>query len=147
MPTQSAFLVRKDAIKADPAIQAGGRGARKLLVTELYAARECAPTMVAWSPPMDAGKCPVQEMADTEVAVFNQFAKQDRHKHENGTEMYMVLEGTMTIEVDGIDYLLSSGDMIVVNPNACHEVKPCQSEFLCRVVTVNCGGPKDKYSC
>jgi hypothetical protein len=35
--------------------------------------------------------------------------------------------------------------MIVVNPPAVHEVKRQGMRFLCRVVTVNCGGPADKH--
>jgi quercetin dioxygenase-like cupin family protein len=84
-------------------------------------------------------------MKDTEVAVFSQRALQDRHYHRLGTEMYMVLEGRMEIEVAGKNYVLFPGDMIVVNPNAVHQVKPEGTEFICRVVTVNCGGAPDKY--
>ena len=60
--------------------------------------------------------------------------------------MYMVLEGGMTIEVEGKDYMLLAGDMIVVNPGAVHQVKPEGTKFLCRVVTPNCVGSSDKYS-
>ena len=40
MSDVAAFLVTKDAVKRDPALQAAARGARKLLVTDLYAAKE-----------------------------------------------------------------------------------------------------------
>ena len=59
----------------------------------------------------------------------------------------MVMEGEMVIEVDGKEYPLLAGDMIVVNPGATHQVKPEGTEFLCRVVTVNCGGDADKDIC
>ena len=140
-----AFLVAKDAVKRDPALQAGARGARKLLVTDLYSAKERESTSVEWLPPAQGDKCPVQLMADAEVAVFNQHATQDRHYHKKGTEIYMVLEGKMVIEVTGRDYVLQPGDMIIVNPNATHEVKPDGTDFLCCVVTLHCGGVSDKF--
>ena len=146
MKKATALVVRLEAVKRDAALRAGGRGARKILVTEIYPARECEAADVDWTPPEDdVGLCPVQVTGDTEIAVFTQAATQDRHYHRTGTEIYMVLEGTMIIEVEGEDYTLSAGDMIVVNPGAIHEVKPEGTEFLCRVVTVNCGGAADKY--
>ena len=61
-----------------------------------------------------------------------------------GTEIYLLLHGRMSIEVEGTEYRMKTGDMIVVNPGSFHEVKR-QGEFLCRVVTANSGGPQDKY--
>jgi mannose-6-phosphate isomerase-like protein (cupin superfamily) len=146
MANRGAFIVHKAAIERDPALKPGGRGARKLVVTELYEASEVEATEITWTQPTSGAACPVRIMTDTEVAVFNQTASQDRHHHKVGTEIYMVLDGTMAIEVEGEDYLLSEGDMIVVSPNAVHEVKPAGTEFLCRVVTVNCGGANDKFT-
>lgn len=71
-------------------------------------------------------------------------AKQTRHWHKIGTEIYLLLEGAMAIEVEGSEYRLQPGDMIVVNPGAHHKVSR-DGEFLCRVITVNCGGPDDRY--
>jgi mannose-6-phosphate isomerase-like protein (cupin superfamily) len=121
-----------------------GLGARKILVTEIYSGEQEAAESI-WGPPAGSGNCPVQVMRDTEMASFNERAPQDRHYHKVGTEIYMVLEGSMTIEVEGDDYHLVAGDLIVVNPYAAHQVKPGQTEFICRVVTVNCGGAADKY--
>ena len=141
-----ALLVTKDAVESDPALQPGARGARKLIVTDLFAAKETEATNVEWLPPAEGEQCPVQVMDDAEVAVFNQHTDQDRHYHKKGTEIYMVLNGNMLIAIDGQDYSLSPGDMIVVNPNAVHEVKkPKNANFLCRVVTLNCGGAADKF--
>ncbi|HKR00590.1 MAG TPA: cupin domain-containing protein [Pyrinomonadaceae bacterium] len=146
MKESPALVVSLEAVKRDAALRAGGRGARKILVMELYPATEREATDIVWTPPEDAGSlCPVQVTTNAEVAVFTQGAAQDRHYHQTGTEIYMVLEGTMLIEVEGEDYTLSAGDMIVVNPGATHEVKPEGTEFLCRVVTINCGGASDKY--
>jgi mannose-6-phosphate isomerase-like protein (cupin superfamily) len=140
-----ALLIRLDAVRNDPALQPGRRGARKLLVTELYEAKEKEACELVWSPPRGSDKCPVQLMPDTEIAVFTHHASQDRHCHRQGTEIYAVIEGEMTIEVEGVSYPLSAGDMIVVNPEARHQVRPQGQAFLCRVVTVNCGGASDKY--
>lgn len=140
------LLVRLEAVKRDAALARGGRGARKLLVTELYAAAESEAAEVEWGPPAGSGKCPVQVTSNVEVAVFTQDASQERHFHRAATEIYTVLEGEMRIEVEGVDYRLRAGDMIVVNPGAAHEVKPRGTEFLCRVVTANCGGRADKYA-
>lgn len=145
MEQPSALVVRLEAVKRDGALRPMGRGARKILVTEIYPAKEIEGREVVWKPPEGEDKCPVRVMTDTEIAVFNHTASQDRHYHKTGTEIYMVLEGVMVIEVEGEDYILSAGDMIVISPGAMHEVKPEGREFLCRVVTVNCGGAADKY--
>jgi quercetin dioxygenase-like cupin family protein len=146
MPTPPAFLVTKDAVERDPALRPGARGARKLLVTEIHPAREEEATAVRWEPPAASTRCPVQVTADLELAVFTQAAAQDRHYHRRGTELYLVLEGEMVIEVEGEDYRLAAGDMIVVNPGSVHQVKPAGTAFLCRVITANCGGRSDKYT-
>ena len=139
-----ALLVTKDVVELDGALKSGAQGYRKLLVTKPYPNEEEA-SNVKWSPPAEGEKCLVQVMADAEVAIFNQHAAQDRHYHKQGTEIYMVLDGNMVIDIQGDDYSLSSGDMIVVNPGTVHEVKPKGTEFLSRVVTLHCGGAEDKY--
>jgi mannose-6-phosphate isomerase-like protein (cupin superfamily) len=145
MKETKSILITKDSLRRDPNLKIGSRGARKILVTNIYENKEYPCETDVWIPPAGDEKCPVQIMHDTEVAYFNQMASQDRHYHKMGTEMYMVIEGLMTIEVEGKTYHLKSGDMIVVNPQAFHEVKPDGTEFLCRVVTSNCGGSEDKY--
>ncbi len=106
MKQPPALLVRLEAVKQDPALRPGKRGARKILVTKLYSEKEFEAVEVAWNPPADAGRCPVQVTENIEVAIFTQNAAQDRHFHKIGTEMYMVLEGEMRIEVEGKGYLL-----------------------------------------
>ena len=138
----AAVLFKLQAAKSDPALQM--RGDRKLLVTEIYSGKEEAIAGTHWSHETSSGKCPVLLMRDTESAVFNQLAKQTRHFHKTGTEIYALLEGVMTVEVEGSDHTLSPGDMLVVSPGAYHEVRR-EGVFLCRVFTVNCGGTKDKY--
>jgi gentisate 1,2-dioxygenase len=142
---QAPLVITLDAVKKDAAFSTEGRGARKLLVTELYSETEQEATEVSWSPPRGAERCPVQVMADTELAVFTEMARQDRHYHREATEIYMVVEGRMTIEVEGRDYTLHAGDMIVVNPCAEHEVKRGLEKFICRLIAVNSKGRADKF--
>jgi mannose-6-phosphate isomerase-like protein (cupin superfamily) len=137
-----AVLFSLQTAKGDPALQA--RGDRKILVTEIYAAKEEAVSESHWVHRTGSGKCPVLLMRDTESAVFTQVAKQTRHCHKIGTEIYVLLEGRMTIEVEGADHVLSPGDTIIVMPGAYHQIRR-EGEFLCRVFTVNCGGPNDRY--
>jgi len=141
-----ALVVPLSSVTADPALQKGNRGARKILVTDIFDEKEQKATEIIWNPPKEGKeKCPVQLMHDTEIAIFNEITKQDRHYHKKGTEIYMVLEGKMHIEIEEEEYTLSQGDMIVVNPYATHEVRNSKSNFLCRVITVNCGGEEDKF--
>ena len=145
MKRPAALVVTLDALKEDAALKPDGRGARKLLVTELYSETEQVATEVSWSPPRGAERCAVQVTADTEMAVFTELARQDRHYHREATEIYMVVEGRMTIEVEGREYALNAGDMIVVNPGAVHEVKRGNEKFICRVIAVNSKGSADKF--
>ncbi len=137
-----ALLVTLKASKEDAALQA--RGDRKILVTDIRADTEQEATAVAWRAPSPPAKCPVVAMRDTELAVFTAHAKQTRHCHKFGTEIYTLLEGEMTIEVAGELYTLRPGDTLVVKPGVWHETKR-ESRFLCQVVTVNCGGVKDRH--
>ncbi|MGO9145744.1 MAG: cupin domain-containing protein [Desulfomonilia bacterium] len=138
----SALFFTLEETKRDPALQT--RGERKLLVTSVRADKEEEATEVVWSHATLSGKCPVQLTKGTESAVFTQLAKQTRHRHMMGTEIYLLLEGRMSIDVEGTEYRMKEGDMIVVNPGSFHEVKR-EGEFLCRVVTAISGGPQDKY--
>jgi len=137
----SAVLFKLEAAKCDPALRK--RGDRKIFVTEVYDLTEEEATESQWSHQASSGKCPVLAMRDTESAVFTQIAKQTRHCHMIGTEIYVLLEGEMTIEVERTDYTLSPGDTIVVLPGAYHQIRR-EGEYLCRVFTVNCGGKNDR---
>jgi mannose-6-phosphate isomerase-like protein (cupin superfamily) len=131
----------------DPALEKGGRGARKVLVTDLYEETEEKARQVRWWPPVDGDKCPVQLTEDLEIGFFTEDAPQDRHCHERGTEIYWLLRGQVEIEVAGEDYCLAAGDALIVNPGAAHEVKPTARPFLCGVIQANCGGAADKFVC
>jgi mannose-6-phosphate isomerase-like protein (cupin superfamily) len=145
MMNNKCLHIPLEQLKQDPALSPGKRGARKLIVTELYEGKEQEATSDVWCPPLPGEKCPVLRMSDAEVGVFNQEADQDRHYHKVGTEIYEVLEGIVTVEVEGKTYRLRQHDLLVVHPFSVHEVKQGDRQFLCRVVTLNCGGEKDKY--
>jgi len=84
-------------------------------------------------------------MADLEMAYFTERARQDRHWHVRGTEIYTVLEGEMAIEVESETHVLAARDSIVIRPGAVHRVLPEGRSFLCQVVTAACGGGVDKF--
>ncbi len=145
MPKTPTLLILMDSLKRDPALRAGSRGERKILVTELYPGSEVESASIAWEAGNDSASVPVQLMADVEMAVFTHHASQTRHFHKLGTEIYTVVEGRMIIEVEGVEYPLRAGDTIVVNPGAVHQVLPRENEFVCKVVTAHCAGIADKY--
>ncbi len=141
MTNLNALYVSLESVKNDPALSAGNRGARKLLVTTLFGNEEEASEPI-WKP---SDPCQVLLMSKTESAVFNNLCRQDRHYHKEGIEIYSVIEGRMQMEVDDRLYELAAGDMIVVLPGAKHLVKQSKECFLCRVLTVDCAGEEDKY--
>ncbi|MBI5821949.1 MAG: cupin domain-containing protein [Verrucomicrobia bacterium] len=137
-----ALLITLEAAKQDPALQT--RGDRKVLVTDILPDSEQEAPAIVWRAPSPQAKCPVVTRRDTELAFFTERAKQTRHCHKIGTEIYTLLEGAMTIEVAGELYRLAPGDTLVVKPGTWHEVKR-DSKFHCQVVTVNCAGIKDRH--
>jgi len=145
MMNNKCLHIQLSQVRQDPALASGKRGVRKLIVTEIFRDKELEATSDIWSSPAPGKECPVLRMSDTEMAVFNEGAEQDRHYHKEGTEMYESVVGEVILEVEGKIYRLSQGDVIVVHPFSVHEIKKNEGKFLCRVITLNCGGEKDKY--
>ena len=137
-----ALLVTLEASKQDPALQT--RGDRKVLVTDIRPDTEQESADVLWRAPLPPAQCPVVVMRDTELAIFTERAKQTRHCHKIGTEIYTLLEGEMTMEAAGELYTLQPSDTLVVKTGVWHEVKRVK-KFVCQVVTVNCAGAKDRH--
>ena len=140
-----SLLIRLARVREDPALQPGGRGLRKIVVTHVREHDEQEAQEAEWRPPDAGHKSPVQHMVDAEVSYFNEQAPQTRHRHGHGTEAYVVLRGALQIEVEGERYELSEGDAIIVNPLAAHEVIPTGGGLLACVITLNCGGSSDKH--
>ncbi|MCH9648664.1 MAG: cupin domain-containing protein [Deltaproteobacteria bacterium] len=142
-----ALVVRLQEIQTDLSGEASQRGARKLLVTQVRSGKEREAESLDWTAPGPGAACEVLETQNLEIAVFDQTAAQQRHRHEFATEIYLVLAGRMEIEVEGDDHLLNCGDFIVVAPNSRHEVKVDGTEFLCQLISANCRGEADKHLC
>jgi mannose-6-phosphate isomerase-like protein (cupin superfamily) len=143
----SALLISFKSIKKDPALKPNGRGARKLAVTRLIKGKEFPATNCTWAPPRKSSElCPVVPLKKTEIGVFNQYAHQDRHYHNTGTEIYEVIQGKMIIEIEGRSIRMETGDMVIINPGTIHKVIPGKSKFFCRAICLNCRGSKDKYT-
>ena len=133
-------------VKKDPALAPTSRGARKFIVTEILTNKGEEETKSdIWKAPQSEKPCPVLWISNVEMAVFNEVSSQDRHYHKEGTEVYMVIEGQMTIEVESKTYKLLQGDTLIVHPFSVHEVKSEGTQFLCRVITLNCQGKQDKF--
>lgn len=141
----NAFVLRKSRFETDLKGSSKERGARKLVVTEIYHSTEVSQIDTEWNAPQGKEKSQVVEHENLEFAVFNESAKQDKHYHKIGTEIYTVLEGLMSIEVEENVFSLEAGDTIVVEKNSVHEIKPEGAKFLTQVITVNCQGQSDKY--
>lgn len=136
-----ALLLTRRAVAADPALHFGARGARKHIVTELFDEKETEAVVPEWGSPAQGEKCRVVVASGLEMASFTEVTPQDRHYHKVGTEIYIVLAGTMRIEVDGLVFALELGDTLVVSPGAVHQVLVEEGDFfLTRVITGNCGG-------
>ncbi|WP_187646945.1 cupin domain-containing protein [Nitrosophilus labii] len=137
--------IELNKIKDDIALSSIGRGTRKIIVTDIYQDKEKEANRDIWEPPILQEKCSVLRMSNIEMSFFNENAKQDRHYHKEGTEIYMVIEGEFIIEVEEKIYHLFKGDTIIVHPYSIHYVKNVGNRYLCRMINVNCGGEKDKF--
>lgn len=137
-----ASFFRLNTLNTDEALLT--RGDIKLLVTELYDRFEELAGLPEWCPKGSSGKRPVVVAENLEVAVFNERAKQTRHAHGKGTECYVCLRGSLSIEIEGKRYSLAPGDFVIVHPGSFHEVQTSGEPFLGLVFTANCGGASDR---
>ncbi|BAF69785.1 cupin domain-containing protein [Nitratiruptor sp. SB155-2] len=140
-----ALKIEFEAVKSDNAFLPGGRGTRKIIVTKTYSNKEEEVKTPLWKPPLKNEKCPVYRMNNVEMSFFTEQAKQERHYHKEGTEIYMVIEGEFIIEIENKIYRLYQGDTIIVPPFSIHHVKNEGNRYFCRMININCGGIEDKY--
>jgi mannose-6-phosphate isomerase-like protein (cupin superfamily) len=141
-----AVLLRSGEIEAarrNPKAHLGNRGDQKVAITYRYSGAESLSDVV-WTALAQNGKRHYAVTAGVEFALFDERAKQSRHYHRRATEVYTVLEGEMSIEVAGVEYTLTVGESIIVNPWSAHEVRRT-AHFLAQVVTANCSGLNDKH--
>jgi len=137
-----ALFISSENAHSDAALAT--RGERKFIVTSVRESSEQEAQCSEWRPPAFRGLAAVLLGNNLEFAIFNQSAKQDLHYHRSATEIYIVVSGEMKIEVERKSFLLHSGDSIVVQPGARHEIKRTGAEFVCYVVASNSFGPADK---
>jgi mannose-6-phosphate isomerase-like protein (cupin superfamily) len=134
-------ILRKDVVKRD------WKNGRKVLVNEIYPKTEKPIENAEWEFGPQGGHTPVLETGygGVEVGTFTEKTSQDRHRHLACTEIYTVIEGTMTITIGDEDIVLQSGDEIIVLPGVIHKVLDNKKSFLTRVHAINCHGTRDKY--
>jgi mannose-6-phosphate isomerase-like protein (cupin superfamily) len=80
---------------------------------------------------LDRTNAPVrnQSLAEATVPVGQ---PTERHYHKLSEEFYFILEGQGTMEIDGETRRVSSGDAILIPPNAWHQITSIQTlRFLC----------------
>lgn len=126
----------------------GKTNGRRVLVNEIRTETEKPIESPEWECPALGHRIPVLETGygGIEIGTFTEKAQQDCHKHLICTEIYTVIEGSMTIKMGKKDeVVLTSGDEIIVLPGTVHEVVPKGTTFLTRVHAINCYGTRDKY--
>ena len=151
----SHLIIRyKDAID-DQVLKIQENRGRKFLLCKLNKQKETHikkgmdasfPDFVIWKSDLD-GKLPILEVGTggTEVTLFTEKTKQDRHKHLLATEMYTILEGSMRIKINGKEIKLKRHDEAIILPGTVQEILPKGSSFVTRGRTINCHGEDDKY--
>jgi mannose-6-phosphate isomerase-like protein (cupin superfamily) len=132
-----------EVARRDPKANLGNRGDQKVVITYRYTGDENLSDVI-WTALAPNGKRHYEVATGVEFALFDERAKQSRHYHRRATEVYTVLEGEMSIEVAGVEYTLTVGESIIVNPWSAHEVKKT-AHFLAQVMTANCPGLNDKH--
>ncbi len=80
---------------------------------------------------LDLSNAPVQNQSLAEATVFAGSSTQ-RHYHRASEEFYFILEGSGTMEVDGSQREIRSGDAIVIPPGTFHQISASETlRFLC----------------
>lgn len=120
-------------------------GSQKVIVSSpLHPGEVAPPPDVEWSPLTASGARPVFQAPALDLAVFDHRAAQQRHRHHLGTEIYWLLDGGLTLEIDGQAHALSAGDMAIVNPGAAHLVSS-HAHFLACALTIDSIAGADKF--
>jgi len=80
---------------------------------------------------LDATNAPVQNqsLAEASLALGQQT---QRHYHKLSEEIYFILEGSGSIEINGIHHEVSVNDAILIPPHTWHQITASsQLRFLC----------------
>lgn len=141
------LVIRAHKLLSAPDLQPGSRGSRRIVV-EAMLPEEFTAFAPEWEPMTEDGY-PTRTLYNhpggcTEMSYFTESARQDHHYHFRATEIYMVMGGTVTIQVEATDYVLDEGDTLLVPSGLKHLVKSQpEHPFLCRVIAIN-HFPNDK---
>jgi len=87
---------------------------------------------------LDATNAPVanQSLAEARLPVGG---ATERHYHKVSEELYFILEGTGTMEIDGEEKEVSPGDGILIPPGTWHQITALSPlRFLCCCAPVYC---------
>ena len=68
------------------------------------------------------------------------------HLHTMNTEIYYVIRGRLLVSVEGHECWLNEGDLVVVNPLACHHFETTDEEVIFMAIKKE-PGLKDKKVC
>ena len=68
------------------------------------------------------------------------------HLHTMNTEIYYVVRGELLVNVEGQDLWLNEGDLVIVNPGACHHFETTDEEVMFIAIKKE-PGLDDKKSC
>ena len=81
---------------------------------------------------LDLSNAPVQNQSLAE-ATLPPGSATDRHYHKVSEELYYILEGTGTMELDGTSQTVTVGDAILIPPGAWHQITAADEalRFLC----------------
>ena len=74
----------------------------------------------------------IRELHHTELQSLAEAQATDRHYHAETEEIYFVLEGSGTMDVDGVTRRVSVGDAVLIAPGARHQITAETAlRFLC----------------
>ncbi len=80
---------------------------------------------------LDLSNAPVEKQSLAE-AMLPAGGATERHWHRESEELYFILEGSGTMEVDGDEREVGPGDAILIPPGAWHQIRGIgRLRFLC----------------
>ncbi|WP_206170984.1 cupin domain-containing protein [Phragmitibacter flavus] len=80
---------------------------------------------------LDSTNAPVQQQSLAEASL-PPGAKTDRHYHKASEEIYFLLEGRGTMEIDGEVRVVGPGDAVLIPAGAWHQIEALEGlRFLC----------------
>lgn len=74
------------------------------------------------------------------VWIFDAGDENNRHRQREQEELYYVIEGTASMEVDGEEFDIQAGDIVVVPPESWRQITATES---CTVLAIGAPNVKD----